>query len=88
MEDGISEAGVPEDADILRLIFESARDFAVFAENASGQVDLWNSGAAHLTGYSEQEIQSLGGDVIFTPEDRAEGAPDRERSPGFAYRPE
>src|SRR3954465_5548914 len=79
-KDGNLEAATPDDADLLRLILESARDFAVFAENASGEVILWNAGAEHLTGYSEDDILSLGGDVIFTPEDRAAGAPQQERS--------
>jgi PAS domain S-box-containing protein len=79
-KDGNSETATPDDADLLRLIFESAQDFAVFAENASGEVILWNTGAEHLTGYSEREILSLGGDAIFTPEDRVAGAPDHERS--------
>ena len=78
--DGISEAGPPADADLLRLIFESATDFAVFAQDLSGKVISWNIGAERLTGYSDQEILGRNGDVIFTPEDRAAGAPEQERS--------
>jgi PAS domain S-box-containing protein len=37
-------------------------------------------GAERLTGYSEQEIIGRNGDVIFTPEDRTVGAPEKERS--------
>jgi PAS domain S-box-containing protein len=80
MSDGISETGAPGDADLLRLIVESATDFAVFAEDESGKVISWNIGAERLTGYSEQEILGGDGDVIFTPEDRAAGAPEQERS--------
>jgi PAS domain S-box-containing protein len=78
--DGISQSGTLEDDELLRLIFESATDFAVFAEDASGQVIRWNVGAERLTGYSEDEILGSDGDVIFTPEDRAAGAPEHERS--------
>src|SRR3954465_10139529 len=77
--DGISEAGAPGDADLLRLIFESATDFAVFAQDLSGKVISWNIGAERLTGYSDQEILGRNGDIIFTPEDRAAGAPEQER---------
>ena len=70
----------PEDGDLLRLIFESATDFAVFAEDNSGNVIGWNLGAQRLTGYSEDEIIGRSGDLIFTPEDRAAGAPEQERS--------
>jgi len=80
VSDGILETGVPDDADLLRLIFESATDFAVFAINASGTVISWNIGAERLTGFPEQEILGRDGDVIFTPEDRAAGEPERERS--------
>jgi PAS domain S-box-containing protein len=78
--DGIPGQSSPEDADLLRLIFESATDFAVFAEDSAGRVMRWNSGAARLTGYSEQEILGESGDIIFTAEDRAAGAPEQERS--------
>jgi PAS domain S-box-containing protein len=69
-----------QDGDLFRHIVESAIDFAVFAVNASGDVAAWNIGAERLTGYSEQEILGRTGDVIFTSEDRAAGAPERERS--------
>lgn len=71
--------GPAEDAELLQLIFESATDFAVFALDNSGNVIRWNVGAERLTGFSEQEILGLTGDLIFTAEDRASGAPERER---------
>ncbi len=80
VSDGISETRPPRDADLLRLIFESATDFAVFAQDNAGKVISWNIGAERLTGYSEKEILGGDGDVIFTSEDRAGGAPQRERS--------
>jgi PAS domain-containing protein len=46
----------PENADLLRLIFESAMDFAVFAQDRSGNVINWNVGAERLTGFSADEI--------------------------------
>jgi PAS domain S-box-containing protein len=69
-----------EDSDLFRHVVESASDFAVFALDADGNVIAWNIGAERLAGYSEQEILGHVGDVIFTPEDRAAGAPERERS--------
>jgi PAS domain S-box-containing protein len=67
-------------ADLFRLIIESAIDFAVFAQDTSGNVISWNVGAKRLTGYSEEEIMGQSGDVIFTPEDRVLGAPEAERA--------
>jgi len=78
--DRISRASGVEDADLLRLIFESATDFAVFAQDNSGNVIRWNRGAERLLGYSETEILGRDGDVIFTAEDRAAGAPEQERN--------
>jgi PAS domain S-box-containing protein len=76
----ISETSNPKDSELLRLIFESATDFAVFAQDNAGKVIGWNVGAERLTGFSEKEILGRNGDVIFTPEDRTAGAPDQERS--------
>jgi PAS domain S-box-containing protein len=83
VSDGISATGAPEDADLLRLILESVTDFAVFAMDSSGKAISWNIGAERLTGYSEKEIIGRPADVIFTPEDRAAGAPEQERSQAF-----
>jgi PAS domain S-box-containing protein len=69
-----------QEADLFRHIVESATDFAVLALDANGNVSTWNIGAERLTGYSEQEILGQPGDVIFTPEDRGSGAPERERA--------
>src|ERR1700709_2927909 len=81
LTDAFPRPGTPaEDADLLRLIFESVTGFAVFAEDASGSVIRWNRGAERLTGYSQDEIIGHSGDVIFTPEDRAAGAPQHERT--------
>src|SRR3954453_13056793 len=46
--------------------------------NPSRVVTSWNVGAERLFGYSEQEIITRSGDIIFTPEDRAAGAHERE----------
>ncbi|HYI06220.1 MAG TPA: HWE histidine kinase domain-containing protein, partial [Reyranella sp.] len=44
-----------------------------------------NVGAERLIGYAEAEIIGLDGDVIFTPDDRAAGAPERERAGARAH---
>jgi PAS domain S-box-containing protein len=73
----------PKDAageDFLRLIIESATDFAIFATDPSGHVTSWNIGAERLLGYSDREILSQQCNILFTPEDQAAGAPEWERS--------
>lgn len=62
----------------LRLILESASDFAIFTTDLDGRVIEWNSGAHKVLGWSEAEM--LGQDVqrIWTPEDREAGLPEQE----------
>jgi PAS domain S-box-containing protein len=65
--------------DLFELVVESAIDFAIFTFAADGIVTSWNAGAERLLGYSELEIVGSSADVIFTAEDKAAGAPEKER---------
>ena len=69
----------------LRWLLESARDYAIFSTDPQRRVDYWNVGAERLFGYRDQQIIGLSADVIFTPEDRAGGAPDKEASDALKY---
>jgi PAS domain S-box-containing protein len=60
-----------------RLV-EAAKDYAIFMTDADGRVSTWNEGAERLFGYGEGEIVGEDGSVLFTPEDREGGAPERE----------
>lgn len=78
-------ADQPERSDDLRkseerfqLLVENAREFAIFSTDTDRRVTSWNTGAERLLGYREEEILGQMADVIFTPEDRATGAPQRE----------
>ena len=62
----------------FRLMVESAKDYAIFTLDLNGLVTSWNSGAERLLGYSEAEIIGCDGRIIFTPEDDAQGRPERE----------
>ncbi len=64
----------------LRLMVESASDYAIFTLDPQGRVTSWNAGAERLFGWSEAEILGRDGAVLFTPEDRAAGAPQREQT--------
>ncbi len=59
----------------LRRLVESAKDYAIFTLDADRRVVTWNSGAEAVFGYREDEILGRSGDLLFTPEDRASGAP-------------
>lgn len=69
----------PGSDELLRLVFDSATDFAIFSMDRAGCVTSWNPGAQRLLGYCEADILGRDGDVIFTPEDRAAGAASLER---------
>src|SRR5215207_3899295 len=60
-----------------RLV-EAAKDYAIFMTDADGRVSTWNEGAQRLFGYGEGEIVGEDASVLFTPEDREGGAPERE----------
>jgi PAS domain S-box-containing protein len=62
----------------LRLIIESAKDYAIFTLNMDLQITRWNSGAQRLLGYEENEILGRHGRIIFTPEDLEQGEVERE----------
>lgn len=64
----------------LRLIMTNVKDHAIFTLDTQGRVTSWNVGAERVFGYSTEEIVGQSGDVLFTPEDRMEGVPLRERS--------
>jgi two-component system CheB/CheR fusion protein len=62
----------------LRLILESAKDYAIITLDLGRRIQSWNPGAERMLGYSGKEILGESGDVIFTPEDRAQKAPEQE----------
>jgi PAS domain S-box-containing protein len=57
----------------LKLILESAVDYAIITMDVHGCITSWNAGACHIFGYTEAEVVGRSGDLVFTSEDRAEG---------------
>jgi PAS domain S-box-containing protein len=74
-----SQLGLPTTNELLRLIFESAHDFAILSMDPHGLVTSWNSGAERLIGWRADEIVGKSVDIIFTPEDQAAGVSKQER---------
>ena len=62
----------------LRLVVETAEDYAIMLLDAEGRYTDWNRGAEKLFGYTEEEVKGQPADIIFTPEDRAAGVPLQE----------
>jgi PAS domain S-box-containing protein len=74
---GLEEALQQSEQRFERLV-EAAKDYAIFMTDADGRVSTWNEGAERLFGYGEGEIVGEDASVLFTPEDREGGAPERE----------
>jgi two-component system CheB/CheR fusion protein len=63
----------------MRLVAESTKDYAIITADTEGRITSFNKGAERIFGYSEEEVIGEMGDIIFTPEDRENGAPEDER---------
>jgi PAS domain S-box-containing protein len=61
----------------LRLFVEEVRDYALLMLDPNGTVMTWNSGAKAIKGYEAREIVGQHFSVFYTPEDVAEGKPER-----------
>ena len=73
-----SEAALRVSEERLKLLIESAKDFAIFSTDTERRVTFWNTGAQKIFGYSDSEIMGLSADLLFTPEDRERGDAERE----------
>jgi PAS domain S-box-containing protein len=61
-----------------RTVVEGVRDYAIYRLDPDGRIVSWNAGAEHVTGYPAAEAVGQPGAILFTPEDRAAGAAERE----------
>lgn len=75
-----SEAELTRTASLYQTLVETLEDFAVFLQDLERKNTSWNPGVQKIIGYEEAEWLSLVGDDIFTPEDRAKGVPEEERT--------
>jgi len=62
----------------LRIAAETTKDYAILTIGEDGCITSWNVGAQRIFGYSSLEIVGQPFPTIFTPEDRAAGAPEEE----------
>ena len=64
--------------ELLRLVLENAREYAILATDLNRRIRMWNAGAEQLVGFSVIEAMGQLADMIFTEEQRAAGAPEHE----------
>jgi two-component system CheB/CheR fusion protein len=62
----------------LSLLVESASGFAIFTLTLDNRIDSWSAGAEQVFGWTEAEVIGQSGEIIFTPEDREKGQPEKE----------
>lgn len=78
-----AEAVLRQTEERMRLIVDSAQDYAIFTTNLNRIVNSWNSGAEAVFGYTDSEILGTSADILFVPEDRDSGVPDLEAKAAF-----
>jgi len=61
----------------LQMLVAGIRDYAIYLLDTNGHIASWNAGAERFKGYSAGEIMGHHYSEFFTPEDRAEGLPER-----------
>jgi two-component system CheB/CheR fusion protein len=64
--------------ELMRLVAESTRDYAIITMNTEGRITSWNKGAQINFGFSEEEALGQPGSIIFVPEDVEAGVPQLE----------
>jgi PAS domain S-box-containing protein len=62
----------------LRLILESAKDYAIITTDAAGLITGWNTGAKNLFGYAKEEMMGRPVAIVFIPEDQAMAVSEQE----------
>lgn len=74
----VAEAAASAQQERFQLLADAAADYGLFFIDPAGTVSEWTAAAENLFGYSAQEAIGQNGAFIFTPEDRARGAPEAE----------
>jgi PAS domain S-box-containing protein len=64
--------------ELLRLLVNSTKDYAIFVLDPSGHVASWNQGAERIKGYKADEILGRHFSCFYPPEDLRNGKTERE----------
>lgn len=68
----------------FKLLTDTLSDYAVVMTDVDGIIRSWSRGAERIFGYTEQEILGQHKSVLFTPEDREAGVPEKEMATALA----
>ncbi len=61
----------------FRLLVEGVKDYAIFMLDTNGNVTTWNAGAEAIKRYKASEIIGKHFSIFYTPEELAEGQPEK-----------
>jgi len=72
-----AKVSAQDEATRYRILVEAVTDYAIYMLDPTGAVTSWNAGAERIKGYSPKEIIGENFARFYTPEDRAQGMPQR-----------
>ncbi|HEY1770302.1 MAG TPA: PAS domain S-box protein [Chthoniobacterales bacterium] len=67
-----------ESEERLRLLIDGAPEYAMFLMDTSNHIIYWSKGAERVFGWTSDEALGRSAEMIFTPEDRARAAEEKE----------
>lgn len=73
-----TQADLVESRERLRVTLESATDYSIITLDTDGNIAGWSKGAEQCFNYRESEAVGQYTAIIFTPEDREAGVPEKE----------
>jgi two-component system CheB/CheR fusion protein len=66
----LAENALRESEELYRLIVQGVKEYAIFAFDTQGQINMWNSGAERVLGYAREDVLGKSPAMFFTAEDR------------------
>ncbi|MBM0207225.1 PAS domain S-box protein [Micromonospora sp. STR1s_5] len=73
-----AEEALREREERLWLVVEGAKDHAILTTDDVGRITSWSAGAEAIFGWTADEAIGVDAGIIYTPEDRADGADRQE----------
>jgi two-component system CheB/CheR fusion protein len=73
-----SQESLTETEERFRVLVEGARDYAMFLLDPQNVITFWSTGAERVFGWTPEEAIGQRGSIIFTEEDKAKRAVEKE----------